>query len=46
MLPSRADWVGREMRSGPVTQALLLLCLALFAYLGVRELLGALARLG
>lgn len=43
---ARADWVGREMRSGPLTQLLLLLCLALFAYLGARELLEALGMIG
>jgi hypothetical protein len=43
---SRVEWVGRDLRSGRLTQVLLLLCLALFAYLGVRELLEALGRLG
>jgi hypothetical protein len=42
---SRADWVGPDLRSGRPTQLLLLLCLALFAYLGVRQLLESLGLL-
>jgi hypothetical protein len=41
---SRRAWVGEAMRSGPAANALLALCLLLFAYLGVVEALDAVER--
>jgi Mn2+/Fe2+ NRAMP family transporter len=35
---SRPDWVGSDLRNGWLTTLLLILCLALFGFLGIREL--------
>lgn len=41
LMNSRTAWVGANMRNGWVTNALLALCLILFGYLGVQQILSA-----
>jgi Mn2+/Fe2+ NRAMP family transporter len=43
---SRAEWVGRELKSGWITNALLVLCLLLFGYLGWTQIASALSLQG
>jgi Mn2+/Fe2+ NRAMP family transporter len=45
VMNTRTGWVGREFRSGWITNAALIATLALFTYAGVREAMDALGRL-
>ena len=43
---SRAEWVGRDLRNGPLQRLALVVCLLLFGFLGGSRLLEALTGAG